>query len=247
MNTILPWTDVDKWEAYIDKQEWRTWYQNWWYDGFNMMDDLFKKLRAWYLMRWVPLIFCETVWEHCLRLERTCDAVLEWTPERVENPIRFKWMARYHDLPEYPPEVPDITPYCNFTKLDKKTIELWVIQRVKLILWPKWSEVVSLLEEYSDHKTNDSKEITFHDKILAWVWWLEYEKIGFKDKMADFHPRILWILEKDAYLKNIYEILLEREFWSIDYFVQYYMLLQLAWDYEKYREMMIWFTKNINI
>jgi hypothetical protein len=46
--------------------------------------------------------------------------------------------------------------------------------------------------------------------------------------MANFHPRILGILEKDHYLKNIYEILLEREFKNYDFFMQYYILLQLA-------------------
>ncbi|EKD66782.1 MAG: hypothetical protein ACD_49C00009G0007 [uncultured bacterium (gcode 4)] len=61
--------------------------------------------------------------EHCLRLERVCIALIDWTPERVNNPERIAWMARYHDLIEYPPEVPDITPYCDYTKDDKKLID----------------------------------------------------------------------------------------------------------------------------
>jgi len=77
-----------------------------------------------------------------------------------------------------------------------------------------------------------------HDKIVAWVWALEYEKLWFWKQMANFHPRILGILEKDSYLKNIYKVLLEREFKHFDFFMQYYILLQLAWNYEKYREVM---------
>ncbi|EKD66781.1 MAG: hypothetical protein ACD_49C00009G0006 [uncultured bacterium (gcode 4)] len=58
---VLPWTDIEKWEQYIDKQDWKTWYQNGWYDGFSMMNHLFTKPRAWYKNRWVPTVLCETV------------------------------------------------------------------------------------------------------------------------------------------------------------------------------------------
>jgi hypothetical protein len=43
-------------------------------------------------------------------------------------------MARYHDLIEYPPEVPDITPHCNYTRENKKEIEVGVQRRIELIL-----------------------------------------------------------------------------------------------------------------
>jgi hypothetical protein len=46
--------------------------------------------------------------------------------------------------------------------------------------------------------------------------------------MENFHTAILELLEKDKYLKSIYEILLEREFKYFDFFIQYYILLQLA-------------------
>jgi hypothetical protein len=57
-------------------------------------------------------------------------------------------MARYHDLIEYPPEVPDITPYCDYTKDDKKLIELGVQKRIQLILGEKGNHIISLIDEY---------------------------------------------------------------------------------------------------
>lgn len=46
MTKILPWTDVDKWESYIDNQEWKEWYHNWAKDGFMILDHIFEKSRA---------------------------------------------------------------------------------------------------------------------------------------------------------------------------------------------------------
>lgn len=212
---------------------------NLWHQWFQIFDELQKKPRAWWVREevWIPLILCESVTEHYLNVERACKSIIIWDFQIIEDKWRFPDMWKYHDTLEY--DMLDITPHCWISNEDKLKMELAVLSKVKIILWDEWSYIYSLIKEYVNQETHDSKLLTLLDKIDAWVKALEYEKLWFKNQVAQFHPYVLDKLNWNNELDNIYRILLEREFWNINYHFQYFTLLQLAWNYEKYREICI--------
>lgn len=145
-------------------------------------------------------------------------------------------MWRYHDILEY--DMPDITPHCGVSDEEKLKMELNVLSKIETILWEGWTEILNWVKEYLEQKSTDSKILTLLDKTDAWIKALEYEKIWFKKWVSHFHPYVLEKLKNNEMLSNIYKILLEREFKSLNSHFQYFTLLQLAWDYELFRNKM---------
>lgn len=209
-----------------------------WYAWFKIYNELEQKPRAWWMREdvWIPLILCESVFEHCSNVKRWCIVTVEWRPEIIKIPARFIDAWKYHDILEY--DMPDITPHCWISDEEKKEMEYKVLERLRVILWPEWEYIIWLLEEYIEGKTPDSKLLNLLDKIDAWVKAFEYEKLWFRKQVAKFHPYILERLNQNPYLDNIYRILLEREFYNVNYHFQYFLLLSLAWDYDEFRNRM---------
>lgn len=142
-------------------------------------------------------------------------------------------MWKYHDILEY--NMPDITPHCWVSNEEKLKMEFKVLLNIENILGTEWNEILNWVKEYLNQKSNDSKLLTLLDKTDAWVKALEYEKLWFKKWVAHFHPYVLEKLNDNNKLKDIYQILLEREFNNLNSHFQYFTLLQLGWDYESFR------------
>ena len=216
-------------------------FWNMWFDIFN---ELSKKPRAWWIREevWIPLILCESVLEHSLNVERACKSLIIWNTHKVDDDLLFSDMWKYHDVLEY--DMPDITPHCWISNDEKLKMELDVLYNVETILWKQWINCIDLIKEYLNQETYDSRLLTLLDKTDAWVKALEYEKFWFTKWVAQFHPYVLDKLSEDKMLKNIYSILLEREFSNLNYHFQYFTLLQLWWDYDEFRNKMINLHKN---
>ena len=211
---------------------------NLWHKWFQIFDELQKKPRAWWIRKevWVPLNLCESVLEHSLNVERACNSLIIWNSHTIYNKETFPDMWKYHDILEY--DMPDITPHCWISNEEKLKMELEVLSNVEIILWDEWKNTVDLIKEYLNQESDDSKLLTLLDKTDAWVKALEYEKLWFTKWVSQFHPYVLDKLSDDKKLKDIYSILLEREFSSLNYHFQYFTLLELWWDYEKFRNKM---------
>jgi len=191
--------------------------------------------REWYKKRWIPLDVCENDWEHCKRATQACISHLIWSPERISDRKWFPLMWFWHDWVEW--DIPDYTPSCNISSEDKKRLEWESLGRLRRKLWSKYSPVLDKAQEYLDWLTGDSEEMFYIDKSLAWIWGLEYERQWF-EWMEDFHPYALDKLSWDDFHTRVYQILLEREFQSIDFFTQYFLLLRLSWDRNSFRREM---------
>jgi len=206
------------------------------------MNYTFRDVRSWlintyrtgYEKRWIPLSICENDWQHSKRATRACVAHIIWSPERVQNHKTFPLMGFWHDWVEWEKDMPDYTPACDITKQEKHRLESEVLIRLRWYLWEKYIRILDATQQYLDQSTDDAREMYYIDKSLAWVWWLEYERLWFKN-MDDFHPYALHELSLDTYHTHIYQTLLERSFSDVDYFAQYFCLLKNAWDIDKFR------------
>lgn len=193
------------------------------------------KPRSGFIFRGVSIDECETIWLHWLRTCNASIAVIEWTPHRVVNHDTFPIKCLTHDWVEWDEE--DYTPHCDISPQEKKRLEKESLLRLRLKLWSRFSAILDLTEEYLDWTWDDNDELFLIDKALAGVWWLDYERLWYT-WMDDFHPYALERLQTSKYHTRVYEILLEKEFKTVDYFTQYFTLLRLAGDYEKFREKM---------
>ena len=187
------------------------------------------------------MILCESVLEHSLNVERACKSLILGDICDVHNKETFSDMWKYHDILEY--NMPDITPHCWVSSEEKLKIELAVLNDLEEVLWTHWKYLLSLLKEYLEQKTDDSKLLKLLDNVDAWVKALEYEKMWFTKWVAKFHPYVLEKLHYNKKLQDIYQILLMREFTSFNYHFQYFRLLQFGWDYEKFRKQMLDLSK----
>lgn len=214
------------------------------YQWFQIFDKLQKKPRAWWIREdvWIPLIHCESVLEHSFNVERWAEATVTWGFLKIDNKITFPIKWKVHDILEC--DMLDVTPHCWISDIEKLEMELEVLYKLRILLWKEWKSTLDLVEEYVYQKTDDSKLLTLLDKMDAWVKALEYEKIWFKKWVAQFHPYVLDKLSENKKLKDIYNILLEREFTSLNYHFQYFTLLQLWWDYDVFRKTMINLLEN---
>lgn len=209
-----------------------------WMKGFQIYDWISSVKRAWWIRKEVgiPDIFAESVLEHCMNVKNAAEAVIKWIPKLIIDHARFPIMWKVHDMPEWHGILPDITPHCNYTKEQMQILERYAVLYIEQVLWEKWKEIVSLLNEYIEQKTPDSKNLFYIDKIDAWIKALDYEKLWYKKQVWVFHPYTLDKISESKYFTKIYEIMLEREFPNIPTHFKYFMLLELAWDYDKWRE-----------
>jgi len=208
-----------------------------WMQGFQIYDWISEVKRAGWLRPevWIPYIFAESVLEHSMNVKNAAEAVIKGTPEMIEVPENFPLMWKVHDMPEWHGILPDITPLCNYTKAQKDVLEKYAILYLEQVLWEKWKKETQLLREFVEQKTHDSKIMFYLDKIDTWVKWLDYEKLGYKKQISPFHQNALKYISESAYFTNIYNILLEREFKNMPAHFQYFMLLEMAGDYDKWR------------
>ena len=199
----------------------------------DVKKSLENKPRTWYIKRWIPREICETIWEHCNRTKESCEYLVKWNPNRVEDIEWFPIMWFWHDIIEW--DIPDITPSCGYTPEEKQELEKKSLQRLKNLLGTEYNFPLKKIEEYQLWVSHDSKELFYIDKALAGVWALEYERLWYKS-MDDFHDYALEKISPSPYHTKIYKELLRKSFSNNSYFSQYNLLLELQWDVDKFRE-----------
>lgn len=86
--------------------------------------------------------------------------------------------------------------------------------------------------EFEARQTFEAKILFQLDKLDAAIQALEYEKEG-HSSVTDFYPDTLQKLS-DPILKKIFEILLRKEFAHVSFYEQYFLLLELNGDEEKF-------------
>ena len=211
-----------------------------WMQGYEIYDWISEVKRAWWIREKVgiPLHLAESVLEHSMNVKNAADSVILWTPEIVIVPANFPIMWKVHDMPEWHRILPDITPHCPYNSAQKAVLEKYAVLYIEVVLKKAWELETKLLREYIEQKTPDSKIMHIIDKIDAWIKALDYEKIWFKKQVADFHPYTKEKIAHNPYFSRIYEIMLEREFKTIPSHLQYFMLLEMAWNYDKWRKRM---------
>lgn len=211
-----------------------------WYEWFWIWDSLSDKKRAGWVREWVdiPRHLAESISTHSIHTQTAAESLIAWTPKRVQDHANFPRMMKLHDLPEYHGILPDITPHDDYTKDQKIILELYAKLEIERILWNPWREDTLLISDYIDQETPDSKEWRKQDIADSWVQALKYEQLWFRDNVAHFHPWVSNALKNDSYYTRLYEILLEREYPNIDHHHQFNTLLQVAWDYNEYRDRM---------
>ncbi len=197
--------------------------------------SLKNKPREWYRARGIPAEKCESIWDHSNRTKQACKALITGTPNRVFDKEGFLLMWWGHDFIEW--DIPDITPNCPYTSQEKKKIEKESLIRLEKGLWDEYKWIIMKIREYQSWETSDSRELFYIDKSLAWVGALEYERQWFPN-MSDFHEYALEKLAWDMYHTQIYNSLLKREFSTVDFFTQYFLLLQMAWNYKKFSNLL---------
>lgn len=74
------------------------------------------------------------------------------------------------------------------------------------------------------------------DKLDAAIQALEYEKAWF-EKVVDFYPYVQARLTHTV-LKNTFEILLRKDFPEVDFYEQYFLLLELHGDEVRFYQTM---------
>jgi len=219
-------------ETFAPEILWKHWY--------NIYDGISEVKRAGWIRKQVgiPHIYAETVLEHSLNLKTAAEAVITWTPEIITDTSSFPTMWKVHDMPESFQVLPDITPHDTYTKHQKQILEKYAVLFIETVLWDQGQKEVSLLREYIDQETVDAKNMHILDKIDAWIKALDYEKLGFKKEVSLFHPYTQEKISHHKYFTKIYEIMLEREFSHLPAHFQYFMLLEFAWDYDRWRKEM---------
>ena len=206
-----------------------------WMKGFQIYDWISEVKRAWWVLRGIPNIYVESVLEHCMNVKNAADAVIIGTPELVEVHENFSIMWKVHDMPEWHGILPDITPHCKYTKEQQSTLEKYALLCIEHVIWEKWKKEIQLLREYIEQVTPDSKTMFYLDKIDAWVKAFDYEKLGYWKQVSEFHPYNLDKIKQSEYFTKVYEILLEREYKNLPAHFGYFMLLEMAWNYEEWR------------
>lgn len=139
-------------------------------------------------------------------------------------------MALYHDFAEHKEK--DYTPG-EISKEEKYVRERVVMETVRDSYgFSNGQEMYDLWVEFEARETPEAKILFQLDKLDAAVQALEYEKIG-HSSVTDFYPDTLQKLT-DPTLKKIFEILLRKEFSHVSFYEQYFLLLELNGDEEKF-------------
>ncbi|MDD2871035.1 MAG: HD domain-containing protein [Candidatus Gracilibacteria bacterium] len=205
--------------------------------GYQIYDGVSEVKRAGWIRPQVgiPSIYAESVLEHCMNVKNGADALIIGTPNLVQVPQNFPIMGKVHDMPEGHGVLPDITPHCKYTNEQREILEKYAVLYIEYVLGQKGNIETQLLREYIEQKTPDSKTMFYLDKIDAGVKALDYEKLGFKKQVSIFHPYTIDKISESDYFTKIYSILLEREFKYLPSHFQYFMLLEMAGNYDEWR------------
>lgn len=141
-------------------------------------------------------------------------------------------MGVYHDLAEYSEE--DYAPG-QISLEEKHQRERAVIELLRDKLW-RGQEIYDIWVEFEEGATLEAILMVQLDKLDAAIQALEYEKQWF-ERVVDFYPYAQARLTHPV-LKNTFEILLRKNFPEVDFYEQYFLLLELQGDEERfYQEM----------
>jgi len=192
-----------------------------------------KKPRSWWIIRgiWEK---AETILQHTKKVVRAAKVYgknVQWID--IDKLVK---MALYHDIAEHREK--DYVPG-EISKEEKYRRERAVVCIIRDSYgFPNWQEIYDLWIEFEARETEESTLLFQLDKLDAAIQALEYEKLG-HTSVVDFYPDTLQKLS-DPILKQIFEILLRREFSHVSIYDQYFLLLELNWDEEA-------FNKHMNI
>lgn len=156
----------------------------------------------------------------------------------IEREKLFK-MAKYFNIPRYkeqeylPGEISDEEAYKRENAVFSD-LQRYYSQIPNLI--PKRQEMLKIWEEYKKWDTQDAKIIKDLSLWVTSVQAMEYEKMWYK-QMTDFYPYTLENLHDDT-LKNILQILLKKQYPTINTYEQYFLLLANNGDEAKFTEKM---------
>lgn len=98
--------------------------------------------------------------------------------------------------------------------------------------FPNGQEIYDLWVEFEARRTLEANILFQLDKLDASIQALEYEKMG-HSSVTDFYPDTLQKLS-DPILKKIFQILLRKEYTHVSFYEQYFLLLELNGDEEKF-------------
>lgn len=192
------------------------------------------KVRTGWKNRNVAKDIAETVWEHSKKVAKAAWIYgVHFSDIDLDKLIKI-W--KIHDLAEYKEK--DYTPG-EISKDEKYKREKAVIISLKDKMWlEEWTALWDLWDEYEKQETKEAQIIKWLDKMDAAVQAIEYEKKWYKN-MIDFYDDTLGKL-KDPTLIKILNILLKNKFViDVDIYEQYFFLLKVNWDEEKYNKMFL--------
>lgn len=184
-----------------------------------------SKPRTWWIRRWISKDIAETVLQHMWKVATA--ASIYWKNKPKYNYKKLVYMWFVHDIVEY--KAPDLTPHDpNYHQ--RFSIEKIVIDELPSLI--KWGDFIrELWLEFEEWVSEEAILIFQLDKFDAIVQAFEYEKQWYD--VWDFFEG-LWKHLKDPVLKNIYSILLKRKYQHISTYEQYFYLLEVDGDEEKY-------------
>ena len=187
------------------------------------------KIRTWWKDRSIAKEIAETVRQHTKKVAKATKIYWQYFPNLdLEKMIK---MAKYHDVAEYKEK--DYVPW-EISQKEKHKREKAVILWLKKHFWEKWDELYNIWIEFEEEKIPEAKIVKQLDKLDAAIQAMEYEKLWY-DNVINFYNYTLWKLS-DPTLINILKILLKKEFNHINYYEQYFFLLEYKWDEEKFRQ-----------
>lgn len=193
--------------------------------------SLKEKKRSGWLLRGIPPNGAESILEHSQKVRK---ATLIYASQiSGVDAKRAALIALVHDIAEF--ETPDFTPHDNISRHEKYAQERAVLEGL-LEKGGHWvNEIMTLWVEYEAKLTQEAQIVDQLDKLDAAVQALVYERQHYD--VAEFFPYTFKKL-RDPVLIQIYEILLEREFQTVDVYYQYYSLLRLRGNKEEFRSLM---------
>jgi len=187
-----------------------------------------NKIRTWWEDRNIAKEIAETVRQHSKKVAKATGIYWKHFPNLdLEKMIL---MAKYHDLAEYKEK--DYTPW-EISEQEKHRREKIVILELQNYFWEKCN-LLNIWMEFEKQETQEAKIVKQLDKLDAAIQAMEYEKLWY-DNVTNFYDYTLWKLS-DPILINILKILLKKQFNNINYYDQYFFLLENKWNEEKFRQ-----------
>lgn len=186
------------------------------------------KIRTWRKIRNIAEEIAETVRQHSKKVTKATRIYWKHFPNlNIEKMIL---MAKYHDIAEYKEK--DYPPW-EISQEEKHTREKIVILELQDYFWGNCN-LLDIWMEFEQSKTPEAKIVKQLDKLDACIQAMEYEKLWYNN-VTNFYDYTLSKLI-DPILISILKILLKKEFNHINYYDQYFFLLENNWNEEKFKQ-----------